>query len=343
MKAEGDTFLAAIKDFLTVYLPKQRCFSANTVKSYKATLRLFAEFMESERKTGLLQLSALSMDRETVTAFLSWLKEVRKNSSATCNQRLMALRAFARYLGLNDIEYCTIHADLSAIAVMKTSVKPVEFLSETALETLLRQPDTGKAKGLRDSFFMIFLYDTAARCQEALDVCIGDLVLNERAPYTYLTGKGNKTRTVPLMKRTVEHLNRYLSHFHGAEQRSDDLLFYTTLHGKRCPMSPDTAAHFMKRYGESARKECAEVPERIHPHQLRHTRSIHLYRQGMPLALLSEFLGHADISSSQVYAYADTEMKREAIEKACPGSTCQIEQQFWSDDEETLRRLYGLA
>ena len=83
-------------------------------------------------------------------------------------------------------------------------------------------------------------------------------------------------------------------------------------------------------------------PNRVHPHQLRHTRAIHLYRGGVPLALLSEFLGHVSISTTQIYAYADTEMKRNAIKKACQQSNEIEEIPIWENDEVAFRRLCGL-
>ncbi|MDL2314497.1 tyrosine-type recombinase/integrase, partial [Desulfovibrio sp. OttesenSCG-928-C14] len=127
-------------------------------------------------------------------------------------------------------------------------------------------------------------------------------------------------------------------------RNGDDLLFYTTIRGSKGAMSPDNAGYFMKRYGQQAKSVCPSVPNRVHPHQLRHTRAIHLYRGGMPLALLSEFLGHACLTTTQVYAYADTDMKRKAIEKIYPQSGgADAEAPIWKDDEEMLRKLYGLA
>ena len=107
-------------------------------------------------------------------------------------------------------------------------------------------------------------------------------------------------------------------------------------------MSIDNVEKFVKKYGEMAKEICNEVPKRVHPHQLRHTRSIHLYRGGMPLALLSEFLGHVEIETTRVYAYADTEMKRKAIEKATINDDNLKEEPIWINDEETLKKLYGL-
>jgi integrase len=81
-------------------------------------------------------------------------------------------------------------------------------------------------------------------------------------------------------------------------------------------MSDDNVERFVKKYSIMAQKVCREVPERVTPHMFRHSRALHLYRKGVPLPLISEWLGHANIETTLIYAYADTEMKREAIEKA---------------------------
>ena len=111
-------------------------------------------------------------------------------------------------------------------------------------------------------------------------------------------------------------------------------------------MSPGNVEKFIKKYGRAARAQNKEVPENLHPHQFRHSRSVHLYRNGMPLPLLSEWLGHAQLETTlQYYANADTKMKREAIEKATsklnPARTTPVVTIDWNDDE-TMKKLYGL-
>lgn len=146
------------------------------------------------------------------------------------------------------------------------------------------------------------------------------------------------------MRMTVNHLLNYLKIFHpDYKNRMDDYLFYTTSHGERHPMSRDTVQLFMKNYGKAARKICPDIPEQVHPHQLRHTRAVHLYRGGMPLSILSEFLGHASEETTRIYAYADTEMKRKAIEKATPKTIPGNETPIWdASDDAVLRKLAGL-
>ena len=141
----------------------------------------------------------------------------------------------------------------------------------------------------------------------------------------------------------MEHLRSYLDKFHPEHSRdSTDYLFYT-YGGPQKRMSEDTVAAFVKKYGISAKRICPSIPDRVHPHMLRHTRAMHLYQDGVPLTLISEFLGHAQIETTRVYAYADTEMKRKAIQKANSTTPHTIPDAIWNtDDKEMMRKLAGL-
>jgi integrase len=190
------------------------------------------------------------------------------------------------------------------------------------------------------------MYDTGARNQEMLDIRLGDIHFEGKSPYVIITGKGGKTRLVPVMPKTVDHFRKYMDVFHPVSSFSSHL-FYTEQKGVRSAMSPDCSEKFIKKYGMTAHGINPDVPESLHCHMFRHSRSMHLYRSGMPMVLLAEWLGHAQISSTLIYANADTEMKREAIAKATSilnplisGEAAYLE---WEDDEALLRQLYGLC
>ncbi len=343
MNIKDISFYKTMRDFLQVYLPRQKCYSPNTVKSYRLALNIYIKYLNSEKNIPMSQLSFDCFNEKNVADFLDWFQNSRKCTASTRNQRLMALRSFAKYAGLQDVANLAVRIELTKVPIQKSSKKVVEFLTESALKALLEAPDTRYRAGIRDRFFMILMYDTAARCQEMLDLKLSDFILDSKNPYVQLLGKGKKMRTVPLMDKTVQHLKLYLDHFHKDNSTRDNYLFYTTSHGAKHQMSPDNVEKFMMKYGKSAALICDEIPKRVHPHQLRHTRSIHLYRGGMPLALLSEFLGHVEIETTRVYAYADTEMKRNAIQKACASESKADESIIWDEnDEETLRKLLGL-
>lgn len=337
-------FFNCIRRYLLEYLPKQRQYSENTITSYRQGLNLFVSYLRNVLEIPTERITFTDCNREVVLGFLDWLSSERNCSDTTVNQRLAILRSFFKYAGELDCAYTACGLDIAAVPKRKERGRTVEFLSEQALKALLAQPDAHKRLERRDQFFMILMYDTAARCGELLNLKIGSLKLDTKPSVIYLHGKGNKTRIVPLLQETVSHCQQYLQLFHGnPPYQNTEWLFYTTSHGTRTRMSADAVALFMKKYGKSAQKECKEIPERIHPHMLRHTRAMHLYRQGMPIHLLAEYLGHANFESTKVYAYADTEMKRIAVEKAdILRDGMPAPEPLWTDDEEMIYRLSGL-
>jgi len=337
-------FFKTIRSYLLEYLTKQKCRSENTIKAHKNALNLFVSYMRTEKRLKIEKINFEVLSRQIIIDFLDWLVDIRGCSLASRNQRLSILRSFFDYAGQLDCTQIALELSVKKIPVARHPKRMVEFLSENALKVLLEQPNTDKLNGLRDRFFMSLLYDSGARCSELLDMKVCDLKINITHPIAYLRGKGSKVRSVPIMPKTVEHCRYYLNKFHtNTDFASDNFLFYTTIHNEQRRMSPDAVAKFMKKYGEQARKLCPEVPERIHPHQLRHTRAIHMYRDGVPLVLVGEFLGHVDPITTKIYAYADTEMKRKALEKTNALRTDAFDiSPVWKDDEDMILRLSGL-
>ncbi len=338
-------FFSTVRRFLLDYLPKQRCLSPNTILSYKQALNLFVSYMRDEKRIRAQDLTFSCIDRDMILGFLLWLETVRGCSASTRNQRLMVLRSFLEFAGKIDCAQTALHLSVCSIPSKEAHGKVVEFLTEPALTALLQQPDPSEQKGLRNLVFMILMYDTAARCGEILNMRICDLRLDAKHPIAYLHGKRRKTRIVPLLEKTVLYCKQYLHKFHPSEDcHSEAPLFYTVIHGTRQKMSPDTVAVFLAKYGKAAKAVCPEVPKHIHPHMMRHTRAMHLYRSGMPLVLLSQYLGHAQVETTMIYAYADTEMKRAAIQKADKMHESRtIPTEVWADNEEMILKLSGLT
>jgi len=343
-KIENDSFFKAMHDYLKIYMPKQRKLSENTVKSYKGTLNQFLDYLTDIKHIPMVKITLDDLNRENVTTYLDWLQKDRNCSATTRNQRLMALRSFAKYCSITDVENIYLRLEVNKVPIQNTAGKIVDFLSEDAMHTLLSIPDTKSHFGLRNGFFMFLMYDTAARCQEMLDIRLKDLVIDTKYSYVYLHGKGEKLRPVPLMDKTVAHLNKYMKYYHPEETRHpDDNLFYTVIKGKRDAMSPDTVAYFLDRYASKAHKINANCPAHVHPHQFRHTRAIHLYRSGVPLPILQELLGHKNENTTRIYAFASPEMKAESIFKASnPDTVPNVEKMMWTGEKEMIRKLYCL-
>ncbi|MDR2570575.1 MAG: site-specific integrase [Oscillospiraceae bacterium] len=342
MKLTDTAFYEAIRDWLTVHLPKHQRCSANTITSYKHTLNAFVDYLIDEKSIKIHKLSFTHFTAANINGFLDWLQETRNIGASTRNQRLMALRSFAKYAAGKDVQYLFLQSEIANVPKQKHEKAIVKFLSEDELKTLLSMPDRNTRLGLRDSFLMSLMYDAGARLSEMLNLKFNSFELDQGKPFIYLTGKGNKTRTVPIMGKTVQMFRQYCREFNDGSLNSDNYLFYTIIHGVVHQLSPDAVQSFMRKYCKKAKQTCPSMPDKLHPHQLRHTRAIHLYRGGVPLSLVAEFLGHAHISTAQVYAYADTEMKREAIRKVDGTTDDSHEPAVWENDKEMIKRLYGL-
>jgi len=347
MKIKDKRLFELLKEYLAVYLPLQRSVSSHTIKSYREVLNLYLDFLCTYKQTRALKdLSFSDISEESINAFLGWLGDKRNCSPSTQNQRLSVIRAFLKYVGMKEPLYNDYYLTSGQVARRKTEKKmTVNHFGEEALNAILNQTDPKKRNEHRDLFFMILLYDTGARDSEILHLLPKDIVADTNSPYVVIYGKGKKIRMVPLMKETVQHYNSYMKRFHGVPEANTPL-FYTVIHSIKRHMSDDNVGRFINKYADMARRECPSVPEKVTPHTFRHSRALSLYRKGVPLPLISEWLGHSNLETTLIYSYADTEMKRLAIERATSDNhPLRTIETFDSEnlDDELLKRLYGLG
>lgn len=338
-RKSGQQFWKHVRGYLTIYLPKIRGLSPRTIDTYRQSIAMYCSFLKEQIGIKFSTVSFDHITRDSIMQFIQWLRE-RNCGVSTCNLRLSSLKSFLRYCADEDISLYYVYQEVKKIPLMKAPRKPVEYMSEAAFVALLAQPDMKTVKGRRNRMVMILLYDTGTRVQELVSMKVSDLHLEARSPFVLVTGKGNKTRSIPLMAKTVAHLKEYIRRFHADSVNGNRTpLFYSIRDGMPHTLSTDAVGVLLKNYGEKARKICAEVPERVHPHLIRHTRAMHLYQSGMPLSYIAEFLGHANVTTTEIYASADVEMLREAIEKVDPEMA--NETPTWKS-EESLKRLCGL-
>ncbi|MEI7849486.1 MAG: tyrosine-type recombinase/integrase [Chloroflexota bacterium] len=346
-KVADSLLFRLIHDYLMVFLPTQKYSSPHTVKAYRTSLNQFLDFVKKQRDIPLSLITFEMLGSKTLSDFLDYIENERGCKVFTRNYRLACIRSFFSYAAM--MEPCAIAYQLEASKVKeKPTVKNrvPEFMSEAAVKAILNQPDPNTKNGLRDQFFMVLLYDTGSRINELLNLRIKDIRIDKTATVTVF-GKGSKLRTVPIMPKTASHFQNYIRAFHSDEsERSDSLLFFTLRHGQKFPMSDDNVRVFMKKYAAAAQRGCSDVPDNVYPHLWRHSRAMHLYIHGMDLTLVSQWLGHANLKTTLIYASADTEHKRKAIEKAMTAENPLFDKgafsQFKLDDDTLLKQLYGL-
>jgi len=337
-----------VRSYLKHYLPLERKYSQNTIRSYKKVLVLLFDYVKVKMNIPLVKVTFEMIDRNMLSSFLDYLENERNCSPTTRNHRLHSIRAFYAYAAENDITVVAHYEEILKVDSAKIPQKLVEHMSENAVKAVIAQADTSKDKGLRNMFLMLFLYKTGARIEEALNVELKHIQFGKTPSVTLFGKPNNKARTVPLRENTTEHLKEYIKMFHHDEGLySNAPLFYTSRSGlAKKRMTEDNARDFIRKYGTKARKVCAEVPENVHPHLFRHSFAMSLYQSGIHLTLIAEWLGHANMETSLIYAHADTEIKRKAIEKAIPKDTPLAEhinaERYKVDDEQVLKELCGL-
>lgn len=335
----GQQLWRYVRSYLTVYLPRIRGLSPRTVDSYRQSIAMYCLFLKEQKKVNFSKMSFDHVTRESVMKFIQSLRR-RGCKASTCNLRLSALKSLLKYCADEDISLYSVYQEVRKVPVMKAPRMPVRYMSETAVKALLVQPYVNTEKGMRNRMIMILLYDGGVRVQELVDLKVSDLQLHAKNPFMTVVGKGSKARSVPLMDKTVAHLTEYLRRFHiRSDEGTRRPLFYSVRSDAPHKLSTDAVAVMLRKYGKNAREKCPEVPERVHPHLFRHTRAMDLHRAGMPLSYIAEFLGHANVNTTDIYASADVQMLRDALKQADPEIGKGIPQ--WKD-EETLKKLCGL-
>lgn len=330
-------FWILARRFLHDYMPVTRNLSDKSVESYKQSLKIYLEFLELEKGISNEKVTFDSFTRDSIRDFISWLTD-KTCSAKTINLRLTAIRSFLKYCSEEDFELRGIYTDVCSIKKVKEEKKPIVYLQPEATAAILAAYDTATAKHRRNRMMLILLYDTGARVQELADLNISSLHLREQNPFVTLIGKGRKSRNVPLLNKTVQHLQVYLKDFHP--KMNECSLFYSLLDGKPHRLSTDTISLVLKSAADKSRENCEAVPERVHCHMIRKTKAMDLYKNGVPLPFIMQLLGHESMSTtSGFYAFATLEMMSDAMNKAAP--TLDKEDKLWKKDD-MRKLLYSL-
>jgi site-specific recombinase XerD len=202
-----------------------------------------------------------------------------------------------------------------AIAFTKTPRESfVEHISLDAVQAILAEPDTESLKGRRDLTILALMYDTGARVSEVAGIRVRDVRIDSPATVKLL-GKGEKTRIAPLMNQTRDLVSLYLEEqgLNIIHMGAKPLFF--NQRGEN--LTRAGIAYVLGKYADAARNKYPNLfSVTVTPHVFRHSKAMHLLQNGVNLVYIRDLLGHADISTTEVYARADEQMKRKAMENA---------------------------
>ena len=305
-------FAVCLRRFLTTYLAGLRGCSPNTVASYRDAFKLLIVFFRDERSIPPNKLTLDCVDVTAIAGFVDWLEVSRGNSASTRNQRLAAISSFCAWMQTEDPARMASYQDILAIPAKKRPHPNMHHLTVEQTRRLLAQPDRSTRQGRRDATLLATLYDTAARVQELADLTVRDLRLEPPALIA-VTGKGRKTRHVPLTANTTALLAAYLAEHRLNRPGHDDHPVFVNQHGSKLSRGGIT---WITRKYQTTTADPTLAGADITPHTLRHSKAMHLYEAGIPLPYIRDILGHVDLSTTEIYARASIEAKRRALEAA---------------------------
>jgi len=331
-------FSKQLTKFLSEYLSVQRNVSTNTIKSYRDTFKLLLCF-SLENGLPVEKITMQELSAEYIKSFLSWLEVERNNSISTRNIRLSAIHSFFRYAQIESPESLYHYQQVLAIPIKNKNKRAiVKHLSADGIKLLLEQPDKNTARGRRDLALLSLMYDSGARVQEVIDLTVKDFTAGASSTLT-LFGKGNKVRRVPIMKNTSTIVEKYIAENNlNLPYKSEYPLFTNPQNNK---LTKEGVAYILGKYARTAHSVSEKVPARVNCHMLRHSKAFHLLQAGVNLIYIRDFLGHSEIKTTEIYARADSETKRKALENAYP-ELVDSKLPDWSENDDLMDWLSQL-
>jgi site-specific recombinase XerD len=325
--------------FFSSYLPVVKNLSPNTILSYRDAFRLLLAYCLDNENMPPEKLRIESFDDKLLLRFPDWLQQERGCSIATRNNRLAAIHTFFRYVQSQEPGQLLTCQLMLQVPFKKHQTPIIRHLTSEQTKDLLAAPGFATHKHRRDTTLLSVLYDSGARVQELCDLRIRDIRL-DYPPVIQLTGKGRKTRHVPLMANTTELLRSYMEENKLFQNGNQDMpLFFNQ---RRSKLTRGGVSYILRKYADSISVKYPDIPEKLTPHVLRHSKAMHMYQSGVNLVYIRDILGHVDIATTDTYARADTESKRKVLEEVYPDITPSDELPDWGRDLNLLDYLNQL-
>ncbi|MCI8818059.1 MAG: site-specific tyrosine recombinase XerD [Oscillibacter sp.] len=281
------------------YLRREKHASQNTVTSYLRDVTQFSEYLKV-RGPGLLEATG-----ETVQSYMDWMLS-RGKSAASVTRFLASVKSFYNYQLFSGKVKTNPAKGVTAARVER---KYPEILTSREVELFLEQPQCVDAKGFRDHAMLELLYATGIRVSELTTLNLEDL--NLAAGFVHCSSKG-KERIIPLYRTAVKALQDYVWKIRPQLVTDDgEEALFVNMNGER--MSRQGFWKIIKFYQEKA-----GIEKEITPHTLRHSFAVHLLENGADLRSIQEMLGHADISSTQIYTHVVKGHLKDVYQKAHP-------------------------
>ncbi len=301
-----------LQAYFTDRLIGQRSASPNTIAAYRHTFRLLLCFATERTGKPPSELDIAQLDAPLIAAFLEHLEKERGNSTATRNNRLAATHSLFAYLALHHPEHAASIQRVLAIPPKRTERNLLTYLTESEVDALLAACDQATWTGRRDHAMFALTIQTGLRISELISLACQDVTLSTGAN-VHTVGKGRKERRTPLVPATRKLLKAWLGERAGAP---NEPLFPTTT-AKR--LSRDAIERRLARHLAVAGQSCPSITTKhVTMHTLRHTAAMRLLLAGNDITVIALWLGHEQITTTQIYLHADMTHKQRAIDRTRP-------------------------
>ena len=302
----------SLQAFFTDRLLTQRQASPNTIAAYRHTFQLLLRFATDQTGTPPSELDIAQLDAPMIASFLDHLEHDRHNTIQTRNNRLAAIHSLFAHLALLHPEHADTIQRVLAIPHKRTTKNLLTYLTEPEVNALLAACDQTTPTGRRDHAMLALTIQTGLRISELIALTRRDITLGTGAN-VHTIGKGRKARRTPLTPPIRRILTAWLKERAGSP---DDPLFPTRT-GTR--LSRDAIEHRLAHHLKTVAGNCPSITDKhITMHTLRHTAAMRLLLAGNDITVIALWLGHEQITTTQIYLHADMTHKQQAIDRTKP-------------------------
>lgn len=317
-----------ITTYFSEYLPNVIGASQRTINSYKDTFVILLEYLQKRHKININKMDIDIIDYKKIEQFLEYLEIERNNSTSTRNQRLSAIASFYKYLQKRELEVFELCSNILNIPKKRTETKVMSYFSVDEIKLLINKPKTETKYGFRDYIILLFMYETACRAQEISDLQHKQLFLKDN--YVVLIGKGNKERRIPITNELSNLLAKYMNIF---KIKSEDCYVFQNACNNK--LTTKGIEYILLKYvRECKEKYCDKFRGNYSNHSVRHTRAMHLLESGVNLIYIRDILGHASVTTTEIYAKTNPKVKEQQILKH--SQNLQVKQRYSKNQKEDL-------
>ena len=323
MKIES-VLLVMLETWLTEYLPDQEGKRSNTIKSYRDSWRILIQFMYERKDTPADRVEFKSLGYTTLMEFFDWLKDERKCSASTRNSRLAAITKFSEYAQNRDIDAASCFRTACVKLPYKklSDAKERSYFTQVEIKIFLSLPNAKDKTGYRDQVVLSILYASGMRAEEICALTVGDVsFLPDGKASILIHGKGGKSRRIKLSEKPSVMLKKYISHRRISNQHERHI--FSTQRNEM--MSTSALEELFSKYVKRAKEqnEGLFLEETYTPHSMRHTTAVHMVEAGVPLLVIKQFLGHAYLTTTEIYA----KMSQSTVNEKLKG----WDDEYWHD------------